>query len=243
MRIRGFDMGLRARRACVALGLWSACALAGEAPSAAAPAQAAALPAQVAAAPAKAAAPEQAKAAAKPASGEDAAAAVAPAPSLASTGAPAPAAAPPAGARPSLDDKFSLDTQEPPETESVGWALFRSTMVLGAVLGLIYLTLNVGLRKMMGLRMGGGGRDPLVKVVERIPLDPKRSMFVVKAAGEYLLVGGGDGALSLISKLDPVEVARLEHERATPATSASPLISPFLQKLLSRRGGPPPPSA
>jgi flagellar biogenesis protein FliO len=142
--------------------------------------------------------------------------------------------------KPPFEDKYSLDSPEPPEGESVGWALFRSTMVLGAVLALIYLVLNVGLRRMMGLRLGAGGREPLVQVVERVPLDPKRSMFVIKAAGEYLLVGGGDGALNLISKLDPAEVARLERERVTPAT---PVISPFLQKLLSRRGGSQPPSA
>ncbi|HLL55781.1 MAG TPA: flagellar biosynthetic protein FliO [Myxococcaceae bacterium] len=219
-------MGLRARRACVALCLWSACALAGEAPSTAAPAKPApAAPAPAAAAPA-------------PTKPEPAAAAPS---AVAATEAPSPTPAPAPMAEPRFDDKYSLDSQEPPETESVGWALFRSTMVLGAVLALIYLTLNVGLRRLMGMRLGTSGREPLVTVVERIPLDPKRSMFVVKAAGEYLLVGAGDTALNLISKLDPEEVARMQRQPSTPATT--PVISPFLQKLLSRRGGSQPPSA
>jgi len=133
-----------------------------------------------------------------------------------------------------------LEGQEPPENEGMGWTLFRTFVVLVLVLGLIYLTLNHGLRWLMGIRAPGAGREPLVRVVERVPLDPKRSLFVVKAAGEYLLVGGGEGPLNLISKLDPAEVSRIEAARTAPAV---PLISPFLQKLLSRKGGSAPPSA
>jgi flagellar protein FliO/FliZ len=136
---------------------------------------------------------------------------------------------------------LGLEGQDSPDaSEGMGWALIRTVVVLGLVVGLVYLTLNYGLRRMMGLQIGSAGRQPLVSVVERIPLDPKRSMFVLKAAGEYLLVGGGEGALTLISKLDPAEVARIEGERPVPTSTG---ISPFLQKLLSRRGGSPPPSA
>jgi hypothetical protein len=64
-------------------------------------------------------------------------------------------------------------------------------------------------------------------------------LFVVRAAGEYLLLGGGDGGIALVSKLDPAEVERLQREKP-PAPLA---LSPFLQKLLTRRGGTPPPTA
>jgi flagellar biogenesis protein FliO len=107
-------------------------------------------------------------------------------------------------------------------------------MLLGAVVAAIYLTLNVGLRRLMGLQGASLGRQPLMSVVERLTLDPKRSLFVVKAADEYLLVGGGEGGLQLLSKLDPEAVARIREQR--PQASAVPM-SPFLQKLLSRRTG------
>jgi flagellar protein FliO/FliZ len=131
---------------------------------------------------------------------------------------------------------------EPEPSEGMGWVLVRTVVVLGLVVGLVYLVLNVGLRRLMGIKGIGlpGGAQPLVAVMQRIPLDPKRSLFVVKAAGEYLLVGGGDGSLTLISKLDAEAVARFEREQSTPS---APLVSPFLQKLLSRKGGSPPPSA
>jgi flagellar biogenesis protein FliO len=77
-----------------------------------------------------------------------------------------------------------------------------------------------------------------VSVLERVTLDQKRSLFVVEAAGEILLVGGGDGSLSLISKLDRAEVDKLR-----AASPSQPLqLSPFLQKLLGRKDAPPPPT-
>lgn len=150
--------------------------------------------------------------------------------------APAPAATATAPAAreeaPPWQDRSEL------EQESMGWALVRMMVVLGLVIALTYLTLNVGLRRLMGLAPGALRRASVVTVVERIPLDPKRVLFVVKAAGEYLLVGGSDGGMSLLSRLDTAEVQRIEREKAAPAAT-----SPFLQKLLSRRGGSPPPSA
>jgi flagellar protein FliO/FliZ len=154
--------------------------------------------------------------------------------------APAPAAPEaPARAAPSAEPPWEDPTLEKPaeageEQESLGWTLFRTLMLLGAVVAAIYLTLNVGLRRLMGLQGASLGRQPLMSVVERLTLDPKRSLFVVKAADEYLLVGGGEGGLQLLSKLDPEAVARIREQR--PQASAVPM-SPFLQKLLSRRTG------
>ncbi|WP_050989193.1 flagellar biosynthetic protein FliO [Corallococcus macrosporus] len=120
------------------------------------------------------------------------------------------------------------------DSESLGWTLVRTLLVLGVVVASIYLTLNVGLRRLMGLQGVAAGRQPLMSVVERLPLDQRRSLFVVKAADEYLLLGGGEGGLQLLSKLDVEAVERIRAQR--PQTNAVPL-SPFLQKLLSRRSG------
>jgi flagellar protein FliO/FliZ len=134
-----------------------------------------------------------------------------------------------AQAQPPVDPLMADDA----EPLSMAGTLLQTLLVLGIVIGLVYVTLNFGLRRMMGLRALPAGAATLVKVVERIPLDPKRSLFVVQAAGEYLLVGGGDDGLSLIGKLDTAEVERVLSQRAaTPGQ-----ISPFLQKLLSRKDG------
>ncbi|MBU8894997.1 flagellar biosynthetic protein FliO [Corallococcus sp. M34] len=122
------------------------------------------------------------------------------------------------------------------EPESLAWTLVRTLAVLGAVVASIYLTLNVGLRRLMGLQGVPMGRPSVISVLERVPLDQRRTLFVVKAADEYLLVGGGGGesGLQLLSKLDREAVERIRAERP-PSNVVS--LSPFLQKLLSRRTG------
>jgi flagellar protein FliO/FliZ len=162
----------------------------------------------------------------------------------AASAAPAPAvptapAAPPAVDDPTLGSKPSWETEPADTGGSVGWQLVKMMASLGIVLLTIYVVLNYGVRRLMGLPMGTLRRSSVVTVLERIPLDQKKAMFVLKAGGEYLLVGGSDGGLSLICKLDAAEVERIEREKTTTA----PTLSPFLQKLMSRRGGSPPPSA
>ncbi len=163
--------------------------------------------------------------------------------------APAPVAAvPPALPEPTLAPVIAPHTPDVelprvespesggPEELNLGWTLVRTFVVLGFVIMAIYVTLNFGLRRLMGVAAVPRGQN-VVQVVERIPLDQKRAMFVVKAAGEYLLIGGGDGALQLITKLDSNEVEKLRVQQAP-----SLAISPFLQKLLKRRDVPAPPA-
>ncbi|HEX8441217.1 flagellar biosynthetic protein FliO [Archangium sp.] len=149
--------------------------------------------------------------------------------------APAPALTTPA---PSADEHLepSLPAGMEEEPESLSWMLLRTLMLFGAVVACIYLTLNVGLRRLMGLQGVPVGRASVVSVVERVPLDQRRTLFVLKAAGEYLLVGGGESGLQLLSKLDTEAVERIRSER--PPANVIPL-SPFLQKLLARRDATP----
>jgi len=127
--------------------------------------------------------------------------------------------------RPEEDENFSA--------KSVLWVF----AAMGFVIAAIYITLNFGLRRLMGARSIGSAQ--LVSVVERVVLDQKKSIMVLRAAGEYMLVGASEGGINLICKLDAQEVERLERE----ARVQTPALSPFLQKLLSRKGGPPPPQA
>ena len=115
--------------------------------------------------------------------------------------------------------------------ESMGFLLFRTLIVLGMVVMMAYVSLNWGLRKFLGIKPAAGGGGAIVSVVERVALDQRHSMFVVKAAGEYLLVGGADGTLALISKLDTAAVEKVQAEKPAPLQ-----LSPLLQKLLSRKG-------
>ena len=133
-----------------------------------------------------------------------------------------------------------IPRSEPPELAvedfSLGWTLIRTMIVLAVVVALAYLTLNIGLRRLLGIRAPLG--TSVVTVLERVTLDQKRSLFVVEAGGEVLLIGGGDSGLSLISRLDRTVV-----DKARVATSAPVQLSPFLRKLLGRKEPATPPTA
>jgi flagellar biogenesis protein FliO len=152
--------------------------------------------------------------------------------------APTPSGAPAGDAlKPPFDptlDEPKLDTPNTDTELSMGWTLLRTLVVLGIVVMSIYVTLNWGLRKMLGLKTPTVSGS-VVSVIERVPLDQRRALWVVKAANEYLLVGGADAALALITKLDSAEVEKLR--AAKPTTGLT--LSPFLQKLLMKKGNRP----
>jgi|SRR5581483_3929679 len=171
----------------------------------------------------------------------------APPPPAADAPAPAAEAAPPAApAAPKAADapldlrKGDVPTLDDPkldgaEEKSLGWQLVQMLVVLGAVIMLAYVSLNWGMRKMLGIRTPIGGGS-LVEVIERVPLDQRRAVFIVKAANEYLLVGGAEQSLNLISKLDAAEVEKMQSaKRAAPPALT---LSPFLQKLLGKGSKP-----
>ncbi len=150
---------------------------------------------------------------------------------------PAPAAEDPQARRRAVREELAREQDQALGEDDVGMGamLFRTFVVLGVVILSIYLTLNFGLRRLMGLK-APLGMTGVVTVVERVALDQRRALFVVKAGGEYLLVGGGgEGALSLLCKLSAEEVDRALREKSSGGLA----MSPFLQKLLARR---PPPS-
>jgi flagellar biogenesis protein FliO len=125
----------------------------------------------------------------------------------------------------------------PAADEGLGMAglLARTLVTLGIVILIIYLVLNVGLRRLMGIQSMPGAGGGLVKVLERQGLEPKRSVYVVEAAGEFFLVGSADGGLTLLSKLDPEAVRRLQSERSQRGS-----LVPFLDRLKAKRSGQPP---
>lgn len=163
-----------------------------------------------------------------------------PAASAAAAPTEAAAASPQVPATPAQVAKPPLPEVEIPKSElpdalkddpdgSIGMALLRTFVVLGVVIMLVWLSLNFGLRRLAGLK-GPMGGPSVVTVLERIPLDQKRALFVVKAAGEYLLLGSGEGNLSLVSKLDAAEV-----EKLLQRPQGGPMLSPFLARLLSKK--------
>jgi len=87
----------------------------------------------------------------------------------------------------------------------LGGALPRVALALALVSALAVLVLWL-LR-----RPRGDGSGPL-RVVASLPLEPRRTVYVIEAAGRFLLVGVGEGPMAVLGELDAAQARRIEEE-------------------------------
>jgi flagellar protein FliO/FliZ len=81
--------------------------------------------------------------------------------------------------------------------------LLSTTVALGFVCALAVVVL----RLLGPQRMRGGD----MRVVEKLPLDARRSLYLVEVGGRRLLLGAGEGPLTLLTELpSQAKVVKLE---------------------------------
>jgi flagellar biogenesis protein FliO len=93
---------------------------------------------------------------------------------------------------------------------SYGDLLVTSLVVLGAVCIAAFVVVRLGGRFLATGRTRGAH---LLDIVARLPLEPRRSLYVVEVAGKTLLVGTSEMGLSVLSELDGGEVRARVAER------------------------------
>lgn len=87
-----------------------------------------------------------------------------------------------------------------------GRALFQMVVVLGLVCLLAYFTLGKVLPRMMRVDVPASGGRRVLKVIDRLPIDPKRSLMVVKVGEECFFVGATEQQIGLIARLEPDQI-------------------------------------
>jgi flagellar biogenesis protein FliO len=100
---------------------------------------------------------------------------------------------------------------------SYGDLLITSLVVLAGVCIAAFVVVKVVGRFLATGRMRGAH---LLDVIARLPLEPRRSLYVVEVAGKTLLVGTSEMGLSVLSELDGDEVKA----RAVPKQSFGELV-------------------
>nr|MDQ3365315.1 flagellar biosynthetic protein FliO [Myxococcota bacterium] len=109
---------------------------------------------------------------------------------------------------------------------SYGDLLITSLVVLGAVCIAAFVVVRLLGRVLATGRLRGAH---LLDVVARVPLEPRKSLYVVEVAGKTLLVGTSEMGLSVLTELDGAEV----RARAVPQQSFGELVR---AAWLRRRG-------
>src|SRR5688500_16924954 len=109
---------------------------------------------------------------------------------------------------------------------SYGDLLVMSLLVLGGVCIAAFVLVRFLGRFLATGRTRGAH---LLDVVARVPLEPRRSLYVVEVAGKTLLVGTSEMGLSVLTELDGGEV----RARMVPRQSFGELVRAAWQR---RRG-------
>jgi len=103
-----------------------------------------------------------------------------------------------------------------------GVALVQTLIALAAVCVLAWVVLKWSARRGFGT-IGQGKR---VKVLERVPLDARRSLYLVEVGDKVLLLGAGEGsAPTVLSEVDPETLPDLPE--AGPAVSFADVLARF----------------
>ncbi len=80
---------------------------------------------------------------------------------------------------------------------SYGAALLRVLFTLAALCAGAWCVARAASRKGLGRAKGRH-----LELIERVPLDGRQTLYLVRVAGKLLLVGGGDAGLSTLATLD-----------------------------------------
>jgi flagellar protein FliO/FliZ len=86
---------------------------------------------------------------------------------------------------------------------SYGDLLVTSLVVLGGVCLAAFVIVRLAGRFLATGRSRGGH---VLDIVARLPLEPRRSLYIIEVAGKTLLVGTSEMGLSVLSELDGSEV-------------------------------------
>ncbi len=121
------------------------------------------------------------------------------------------------------------------ELPSYGGLLLKTILALVIVIGLAYALLRWGLKRLMPGHASGGGE---ISILDRQPLDSRRQVVLVKAYGRYLLLGVGDGSVTLLTELEAEAVAEAERRRAAHPPKR---FADVLRSALGRNKPPPEP--
>ena len=72
--------------------------------------------------------------------------------------------------------------------------------ILGIILVLAYVALRVWLPRLGAMRKFASGP---IQVAARLTLEPRKSLYIVRAGGEYFLVGTSETGMHYLTRLDP----------------------------------------
>lgn len=119
------------------------------------------------------------------------------------------------------------------------WMLVQTVLALAFVCGIAYVIFRVVLPR---LATTYGGGNSLIRIVDRMGLEARKTLYVIEVGGKYMLIAASEEGVQMISALDPETAKEFEASRvARNETSRLDMngrsFSQKLEELMGRRGG------
>lgn len=130
---------------------------------------------------------------------------------------------------------FLLDGEPPPEVPpmpSYGSLLLETILALILVCALAYVVLKYGLKWLIPKEKSGLGA---MKVVDRLPLDGRRTLYMVKIGKKVFLLAATDTSIRSVGEMDASNVEGLaEWEEALSQKSSKGAFKEVLARFMTR---------
>jgi flagellar protein FliO/FliZ len=130
---------------------------------------------------------------------------------------------------------FLAVPETPSEEINFGMLILKMIFFLGVVVALIYIILQ---RVLPLLIHGASFRARSIRILERVPVDQKRSLLVVEIQDKVYLMGSAEGQINILMELDR---EKLGLKTATEDGSSS-RFDQVLKKAFLRKTSEPPKS-
>ena len=119
----------------------------------------------------------------------------------------------------------------PPEEIDFGMLLLRTFFFLALVLLLIFFVLKKALPHVAQV---AGARNRNVKILERLPVDAKKSLIVVEVQDKAYLMGCSENAIAVLMELDR---SKMQAKPATVQTSGNAFEAVFKKIAFRSKSG------
>lgn len=119
------------------------------------------------------------------------------------------------------------------------WMFVQTLIALALVCGLAYVLFRWVMPRLQNV---SGSGHSMVRVVDRVGLEARKSLIVIEVAGRWLLIASSEAGVQLISELDATtaeeaaeEAARLRPNFRATAQSARAAFAERFSRLLNKR--------
>lgn len=119
------------------------------------------------------------------------------------------------------------------------WMLVQTIFALALVCGLAYLIFRVILPRLTV----NYSANNMVRVVDRVGIEARKSLYVIEVAGKWMLVASSENGVQMIAELDAEQARLAEQEiiknRQNPQSAAfgGKSFADKLNEVISRKPG------